>query len=284
MIGSNTRDYQQDTRREAVSPQHVHVLEAERPAGVDGHLQRADPRNLHRPPRADQHAAAGAGDAQRPAVRRGGPAPGRSDASRTAARPPTTALDFIARAAAGPAASGRGAQGGPARRSTTCSAYYKAHPDDATKLIAVGESKADPALDAADAGRLDDAGQRADEPGRSAEQVDANGQRRDRPCQDQCRMQITHARTAEAEDDHEPVPRIRPLRDAPAVLRPGLECRRLGGAGLAAGRRRPGAAADDRPPTRPRPDCTSPPRPSRSSICTWSAARRRWTSTTTSRR
>ena len=28
-------------------------------------------------------------------------------------------------------------------------AYYKAHADDAKKLIAVGESKADPALDAA---------------------------------------------------------------------------------------------------------------------------------------
>ena len=56
-------------------------------------------------------------------------------------------------------------------RSTSCSTYYQAQPDDAKKLIAVGESKADPTLDAADAGRLDDAGQRADEPGRSAEQV-----------------------------------------------------------------------------------------------------------------
>ena len=43
------------------------------------------------------------------------------------------------------------------------------------KLIAVGESKADPALDAADAGRVDDAGQPADEPGRSAEQVTVDG-------------------------------------------------------------------------------------------------------------
>ena len=44
-------------RREPVSPQHVHVLETCRAAGVDGHLQRAEPRNLHRPPRTHQHAA-----------------------------------------------------------------------------------------------------------------------------------------------------------------------------------------------------------------------------------
>ena len=51
MIGSNTRDYKRDTGDEALSPQHVHVLEARRAAGVDGHLQRPQPRDLHRPPR-----------------------------------------------------------------------------------------------------------------------------------------------------------------------------------------------------------------------------------------
>ena len=76
MIGSNTRDYAARHRREPLSPQHVHVLEAGRPAGVDGDLQRPEPRDLRRPPRADQHAAAGAGDAERPAVRRSGAAPG----------------------------------------------------------------------------------------------------------------------------------------------------------------------------------------------------------------
>ena len=39
-------------RRQALPPQHVHLLEAQRAAGVDGHLQRADPRELHRAPRA----------------------------------------------------------------------------------------------------------------------------------------------------------------------------------------------------------------------------------------
>ena len=44
-------------------------------------------------------------------------------------------------------------------------------PRTRSKLIAVGESKADPTLDAVDAGRVDDAGERVDEPGRGAEQV-----------------------------------------------------------------------------------------------------------------
>ncbi len=82
MIGSNTRDYKHDTGDKLVSPQPVHVLEAGRPAGLDGHLQRAQPRDLHGPPRADQHAAAGAGDLERPAVRRGGPPPGRAGPAR----------------------------------------------------------------------------------------------------------------------------------------------------------------------------------------------------------
>ena len=43
--------------------------------------------------------------------------------------------------------------------------YYRAHGEDAARLIAVGESKADPALDPSRTGRLDDAGQRVDEPG-----------------------------------------------------------------------------------------------------------------------
>ena len=91
-LGSGGDDRQQHARlqagprREPLSPQHVHVLEAGRPAGLDGHLQRPQPRDLHRPPRADQHAAAGAGHAERSAVRRSGPAPGRRRRSRTAAQ------------------------------------------------------------------------------------------------------------------------------------------------------------------------------------------------------
>ena len=51
--------------------------------------------------------------------------------------------------APGPPAPARGGPGRPRGRSTGCSAYYQAHPDDAAQLIAVGESKPDPALDPA---------------------------------------------------------------------------------------------------------------------------------------
>ena len=68
----------------------------------------------------------------------------------------------------------RRAQVVQARPSTTCwRDYREREAGDAQKLIAVGESKADPTLDAADAGGVDDAGQPADEPGRGAEQVTA---------------------------------------------------------------------------------------------------------------
>ncbi len=63
--------------REALSPEPLHLLEAVRPAGLDGHLQRPEPRGLHRPPRADQHPAPGPRHPQRHPVRRGRPAPGR---------------------------------------------------------------------------------------------------------------------------------------------------------------------------------------------------------------
>ncbi len=43
-------------------------------------------------------------------------------------------------------------------------------PTTPKQLLAVGESKPDPSLDRRHAGRLDHAGQRTDEPGRSAEQ------------------------------------------------------------------------------------------------------------------
>ena len=51
-VGSGGDDRQQHARlqaglgRGALSPQHVHVLEAGRPAGVDGRVQRAEPRNI----------------------------------------------------------------------------------------------------------------------------------------------------------------------------------------------------------------------------------------------
>ena len=67
---------QDGQRRQALSAEPVHVLEARRPAGLDGYLQCPDAGIVYRPPRADQYAAAGPGDAQRPAIRRGCPALG----------------------------------------------------------------------------------------------------------------------------------------------------------------------------------------------------------------
>ena len=54
-------------------------------AGLAGCLQRPHPRDLHGPPRTHQYTAAGAGDAQRSSVRRGGPALGAVASSSTAA-------------------------------------------------------------------------------------------------------------------------------------------------------------------------------------------------------
>ena len=258
MIGSNTRDYKRDTRREAVPPQPVHVLEAGRPAGVDGHLQRPEPRGLHRPPRADQHAAAGAGDAQRPAVRRGRPRPGPAGAQGGRRRRRSRASTSWP-GGCWPGRSGREelpVVAGVARPS--CSRYYKAHPDEAKKLIAVGESKADPALDAADAGRLDHAGERADEPGRSAEQVSRRS-RHGRAIVRRLRDTRSHSTARTAMNPFNEYVRH---DDPPPVLRRGANA--VGWAALASllGGERPGAGrgepAGARPPLPAR--RTSPPK------------------------
>ena len=76
MIGSNTPRLQARQRRRPLPAQPVHLLEAGRPARPDGPPQRAQPRDLRRAPRADQHAAASPRHPQRRAVRRGRPPPG----------------------------------------------------------------------------------------------------------------------------------------------------------------------------------------------------------------
>ena len=71
--------------REALPPVALHLLEADRAAAEHGGVRCAEPRDLHGAAGVDHHAAAGAGAAERRAVRRGGRALGRADAASTAA-------------------------------------------------------------------------------------------------------------------------------------------------------------------------------------------------------
>ena len=68
MIGSNTQFYKQDTRRQALPAQPLHLLEAQRSARLHGDFRRAYARELHRAPRAHRHAAPGTGGHERSAV------------------------------------------------------------------------------------------------------------------------------------------------------------------------------------------------------------------------
>ena len=283
MIGSNTRDYKPRHAATSLYRRSMYTFwkRAAPPASMD--IFNAPSREVCTVRRErTEHAAAGAGDAERSAVRRGRPASGRADAARRAA---TTDERGSTSSPGGcwPGRSGPRKRRSSRRRSPTCSAYYQAPP---RRRQAADRRRRDrsptPALDPPTAGRLDDAGQRADEPGRSLEQVDVmrTVRERVRPYE---RREADHA----TQVCHEPVRRLRPDRDAPAVLRPRGERRwawrrwpRCSGGELPAARRKARRRLSTALPRRR----TSPPRPSRSSICTWSAARRRWTCTTTSRR
>ncbi len=84
--------------------------------------------------------------AQRRAVRRSGPAPGHSGRSKKAARRSTSGSNVLGqRLLSRPFR----AEEVPIVRGSLDEllAHYKAHPEDAKKLIAVGESKADASLD-----------------------------------------------------------------------------------------------------------------------------------------
>ncbi len=140
MPESNTSNYSRDSRRQALSPEHVHPLEAGRPARFDGPAQRPEPRNLRGPSRADQHPAPGLGHPQRRPVRRGGPAPGRADAER---RPDASRPDRLDGASAPQPAAPSTRDGGRRRLAAALLAYYREHPAEAAQLVAVGESKPD---------------------------------------------------------------------------------------------------------------------------------------------
>ena len=74
------QDLQGRHRRRALSPQPLHVLAADIAAAVDARLRRDVARSMHGEARDDVDAAAGAGVAERPAVRRGGAGDGRAAA------------------------------------------------------------------------------------------------------------------------------------------------------------------------------------------------------------
>ena len=115
------------------------------------HVRRPVARGVHRPPRADEHAAAGAAAAERAAVRRGGPRAWPSGRCAEGGATPTDRIALPVPAGAGPAAGRRRSwpscstalRGRPARRTTS-------DPAAAKKLIAVGETKPDAALDPAE--------------------------------------------------------------------------------------------------------------------------------------
>ena len=71
-----------EPRRGSLSAQHVHLLETHLSAAADADLRRARPRDLHRQPRAHEHAAPGARAAERPDLRRSLAHPRRADDDR----------------------------------------------------------------------------------------------------------------------------------------------------------------------------------------------------------
>ena len=139
-------DLHAEPRRRPLPPHDVHVLEAHLPAPVAGHLRRPRPRDLHRPPCADQHAPAGPRDAERPDLRRGLAQAGRAHPEGRRPDPTTTAS---------PSPSAWRPRGnlGPKRLEIVRQillaerAKFRAEPEKAVKLLSVGEAKRDESLD-----------------------------------------------------------------------------------------------------------------------------------------
>ena len=114
------------------------------------HVRRAGPRDLHRPPLDDQHAAAGAGAVERSDLRRSLAQAGRANHDRSAGHRPTS--ESHSPSALATARRPKRSRDWRAARACTNEqlAAYRANAEAAQKLLAVGESPRNEKLDAAE--------------------------------------------------------------------------------------------------------------------------------------
>ena len=149
--------------RRLVSQIDVHVLEAECSSGEHGHLQCADAGNLHGPARADEYAAAGAGDHERCAVRGSCAGIGRAQHEGNASTSMRSWIIITARLLARTLTV---TNERCARKSfDDFRALLSSTPRDRAKLLATGERKPDPVLSAPELCCDHDADQSANESG-----------------------------------------------------------------------------------------------------------------------
>ncbi len=158
MIGSNTRDYRQDTGDKLYRrSMYTFWKRGAPPASMD--ILNAPSREFCtvRRDRTDTplQALVTLNDPQFvEAARNLGP-----DGLEEGGDRPTARFDFMARRLLARPFRAEEARVSAGHSATISLAFYKEHPEDARKLIAVGESRADAALDVADVGGVHDAGQ-----------------------------------------------------------------------------------------------------------------------------
>ena len=146
--GFSAQSYEQSHGDGSLPARHVHVLEAHGAAGVAVDVRRARPREVHGPPRADQHAAAGAGAAERPDVCRGLARAGAARAARGREgheQPPDVRVPPRDRAQ-----TDRQGNQGAAHAARGRLTSFRRDRQAALKLLGVGESPRDERLDVAE--------------------------------------------------------------------------------------------------------------------------------------